>query len=358
MRDTRFSVRPSRPSASSGRRWIGGLFACAAALLALSAAQAAVVDSAAADVQVQALQRAGDAVVTIEVAVTDGATSADSLGRQRTGSGVVIGPDGLILTIGYLLLEAETIEVVTQDDHRLPARQIAYDLATGFALLRPLVPLRGIEPVPLAGVSGLKPGEPLLAATGGSGGTEVGFTRLVATRPFSGNWEYYIDAAIFTSPPIANHSGASLFNRDGELLGIGSLFVREAGGPGRTLPGNMFVPVELLRPVLAEMQSTGRTRASTRPWLGLSSFEHDGHVQIVRVDRSGPALEAGLQPGDVVLAIDGVEVTTLEAFYKQLWRRPAADTEVELTVQQGPEVRRIKVHAVDRMDTLRKPEGI
>ncbi|MDM0014157.1 S1C family serine protease [Variovorax sp. J22P168] len=332
--------------------------AATAATAAAPAATPALLDVAAAEARVQALQRAGDAVVAVQVTATEGATSAENLGRLRMGSGVVIGEDGLILTIGYLLLEAETIEVLTPDDRRLPARQVAYDLATGFGLIRPLVPLIGIEPVPLAGVAALTPGEPLLAAFAGRGGTEVGFTRLVAVRPFSGNWEYHIDVALFTSPPIANHSGAPLFNRDGELVGIGSLLVREAGGPNRALPGNMFVPVELLQPVLAEMQATGRTRASARPWLGLSSFERDGHVQIVRVDRWGPSLEAGLQPGDVVLAVDGVEVGTLEAFYKQLWRRPLADAEIELTVRQGPEVRRIKVHAIDRMGTLRKPEGI
>ena len=319
---------------------------------------AAPADAAAADAQVQALKRTGDAVVELRITATDDATSANSLGHHRIGSGVVIGPDGLILTIGYLLLEAETIEVVTQDDRVLPARQVAYDLATGFALVRPLVPLGDIAPVPLASAAGLKPGEPLLAATGSSGGTEEDFTRVVATHSFSGYWEYYIEDAIFTSPPIGNHSGAGLFNAKGELIGIGSLFVLEAAGPGHTLPGNMFVPVELLQPVLGEMESTGRTRASVRPWLGLSSTEHDGHVLIERVDRAGPSLAAGLQAGDVVLEVDGVPVGSLEAFYKQLWRRPVADTEVELTVRQGSEVRKIKVHAIDRMQTLRKPEAI
>jgi serine protease Do len=310
--------------------------------------------------QVQALQRAGDAVVALRVTVTEGATSADSLGTRRFGSGVVIGPDGLILTIGYLLLEAETIEVITQDDRTLPARQVAYDLATGFGLLRPLVPLRDITPVPLAGVAGLSPGEPLLVATGGSSGTEVGFTRLLAVRPFSGYWEYHIESALFTSPPVPNHSGAALFNRNGELLGIGSLFVLEAaeGSEQRMIPGNMFVPVELLRPVLDEMQATGRSSASIRPWLGLSSSERNGRVQIERVDRQGPARAAGLQPGDVVLEVDGIQVDTLEAFYKQLWKRPTPDVEVELTVQQGSETRKVRVHAVDRMKTLRKPTGI
>ena len=312
----------------------------------------------AASPQVLALQRAGDAVVALRITATEGATSAESLGMRRSGSGVVIGPDGLILTIGYLLLEAETIEVITQDDRTLPARQVAYDLATGFGLLRPLVPLRGVEPVPMTGVAGLTPGEPLLVATGSNTGTEVGFTRLVATRPFSGYWEYHIESALFTSPPVANHSGAPLFNRNGELVGVGSLFVLEAAGSYRALPGNMFVPVDLMRPVLAEMQSTGRTRASVRPWLGLSSSERDGHVQIVRVDRQGPALAAGLQPGDVVLEVDGIEVATLEAFYKQIWKRPAPDAEVELTVQQGAQTRKVRIQAVDRMQTLRKPSGI
>lgn len=315
-------------------------------------------DAARAAAQVQALKRADDAVVALRITATDGATSTGSLGRTRIGSGVVIGGDGLILTIGYLLLEAETIELITRDNRELPARQVGYDLATGFALLRPLVPLRGIEPVPLAAAARLKTGEPLMVASGSGGGTEEDYTRLVAMRPFSGYWEYHIENAIFTSPPVANHSGAALFNRDGELLGIGSLFVVEAAQPGRTLPGNMFVPVDLLLPVLAEMEATGRTRASVRPWLGLSSAERDGHVQIQRVDRTGPALAAGLRPGDVVLAIDGVPVSTLEAFYKQLWRSPVAEAEIELTVRQGPEIKKIRVHAIDRMQTLRKPEGI
>jgi serine protease Do len=360
------SSSPSQGWTSRARR-LGALLACCALLLPACAAPLPPApgpsDAAMAAAQVQALERAANAVVGLRITATDGATSADSLGRVRAGSGVVIGPDGLILTIGYLLLEAETIEIVTQDERVLPARQVAYDLATGFALVRPLVPLRRIEPAPLAAAVHLKTGEQLMVATGGTGrggssGTEEALTRLVTMHPFSGYWEYHIDSAIFTSPPVPNHSGAALFNRQGELVGIGSLFVLEAGVPGRQQPGNMFVPVELLLPVLAEMESTGRTRASVRPWLGLSSSEHDGHVQIERVDRQGPALEAGLQAGDVVLAVDGVEISTLEAFYKALWQRPAADAEVELTVRQGPEIRRIKVHAIDRMQTLRKPEGI
>jgi serine protease Do len=306
---------------------------------------------------IDALSRAHAAVVGIQVLAGEEAASAESLGRQRQGSGVVIGPDGLILTIGYLLLEAEHIQIVTQDGRQWPAKAVAYDLATGFGLLRPLLPLRGTVPVPLGSHPGLAPGMALMAATGGEGG-DVATVHLVGKRAFSGYWEYFIDTALFTSPPIANHSGAPLFNQEGELIGIGSLFVMDTLGEGRRLPGNMFVPVDLLKPILAEMQSTGSSRLSKRPWLGLNSVEQSGRVQVARVSKASPASAAGVQPGDVVLAVDGAKVSTLEGFYKKLWARIDPQAEVQLTVLQGAAVKTLTVKPVDRMSTLRKPKGI
>jgi S1-C subfamily serine protease len=306
---------------------------------------------------IDALQRASQAVVGVQVGAAEGALSAETLGRQREGSGVVIGPDGLILTIGYLMLEADAIQVVTHEGRTLPARSIAYDQATGFGLVRPLLPLRGIAPVPLGSTTELAAGTPLMAASGGEDG-EVALTQLVSKRPFSGYWEYHIDSALFTSPPLRNHSGAPLFNQRGELLGIGSLFVGNAMGDNRALPGNMFVPVDLLKPILAEMQATGGTRTSRRPWLGVSSTEQGGRVQIVRVSKDSPAQAAGLAAGDVVLAIEGQKVSTLEGFYKKLWAAPEAEVDVHLTVLQGADIREVTVKSVDRMKTLRRPAGI
>ncbi|RYF13919.1 MAG: serine protease [Comamonadaceae bacterium] len=326
------------------------------ALLAASCAQAAT-PPAAQQRNLDALTRAFQAVVGLQVTAAEGAQSAETLGRERSGSGVVIGPDGLILTIGYLMLEADAIQVTTHDNRVMPARPIAYDLATGFGLVRPLLPLRGVQPVALGDPAGTPVDSPVLAATGGEDGG-MGITRLVAARPFSGYWEYHIENALFTSPPLRNHSGAALFNERGELLGIGSLFVGDALDDGGGVRGNMFVPVDLLKPVLAEMQRTGSTLASRRPWLGLSSVEHDGRVQILRVNRESPAQDAGLAPGDVVLAIDGQPVTKLEAFYKKLWARPAAESEVQLTILKGAEIRQVTVRPVDRMKTMRKPAGI
>lgn len=310
---------------------------------------------------IAAYARAHAAVVGLRTTVSDDARSAESLGRQRSGSGVLIGRDGLILTIGYLMMEAEQIQIVTHDNKTLPAKAVAYDLATGFGLVRTLLPLEGLEPVGFGTLDELRSGEPLMAVSGAQPDDahgDVAMVYLVGKRAFSGYWEYHIESAAFTSPPIANHSGAGLFNQRGELVGIGSLLVGDAMGPGRRLPGNMFVPVDLLKPVLDEMQQTGSSATSRRPWLGVSSTEQSGRIQIIRVNKDSPAQQAGLQPGDLVLAVDGTTVATLEAFYKKLWARSDPDGEVTLTVLQGAELKTIRIRAVDRMRTMVKPSGI
>lgn len=336
----------------------------AAFLLAALPAQAATAQPPNAQEMIAALTRANASVVGLRVMVADEARSAETLGQQRRGSGVVIAPDGLILTIGYLMLEAEQIEIVTQDNKTLPARAVAYDLATGFGLLRPLLPLRNVSVAVLGNGQALQAGEALMAVTGpqASNDGEVSMTRLVSKRAFSGTWEYHIDTALFTSPPLlgngANHSGAPLFNQKGELVGVGSLLVADASGQNQRLPGNMFVPVDLLRPILAELQRSGTSAQSRRPWLGLNSSDQGGRIQIVRVSKDSPAELAGLEAGDVVLAVDGTRVATLADFYKKLWDRAAPDAEVSLTVLQGADVKTIVLKAQDRLQTLKKPSGI
>lgn len=329
----------------------------AGGLIASNAALAASAPAAPSQQAIEALTRANAAVVGVDVEAIEGARSAATLGERRSGSGVVIGPDGLILTIGYLMLEADTIQVTTHEHRTVPAIAVAYDVATGFGLVRPLVPLRGISPVPLGSPQGLSIGTPLMVSTGGEdGGAAV--TQLMSLRPFSGYWEYHIDSALFTSPPIANHSGASLFNGRGELLGIGSLFVADALGEAPRVPGNMFVPVDLLKPILAELQKTGTTRQSRRPWLGLTSSEQAGNIQVVRVTPESPAQTGGVEPGDVIVAVDGVNVATLEEFYKRVWAHPNPDDEIRLTVRRGAATRELAVKGVDRMSTVIKPRGI
>ncbi|RYX97600.1 MAG: serine protease [Comamonadaceae bacterium] len=336
----------------------------------LYAATAATTTDAQPSVQavMDAMSRANNAVVGIKVTATEGAKSAESLGAERVGSGVVIDQNGLVLTIGYLMLEAQQIEIVTEDGKSWPATAVGYDSATGFGLIRPLLPLRGIAPVTLGSLQDLRPGEALMAVTGATDDDEldVSMTQLVDKRPFSGTWEYHIDAAIFTSPPVTagrgNHSGAPLFNQRGELVGIGSLLLSDTSGPipgaEKPKPGNMFVPVDLLKPILAEMRQSGSTRQSHRPWLGVTSADRGGQVQIMRVSEDSPASSAGLVPGQVVLAIDGAAVNTLEGFYKKLWARETADTPVKLTVREGSEVKTVELQPQDRTTTFKKPQGI
>lgn len=303
-----------------------------------------------------ALARAQAAVVGVFSRAVEDAGSNASLGRVRQGSGVLIGDDGLVLTIGYLILEAERVDLVLDGPRVVPARVVAYDQASGFGLLQALAPLR-LAPVRLGRAASAEPSEPLMVASGGDDG-ELSLARLVSRRPFSGYWEYHLEQALFTVPARSDHSGAGLFNLDGELLGIGSLVVSDALGPaaGR-MPGNMFVPVDLLPPILAELRSRGSSAQSHRAWLGVNCAEAEGGVRVVRVTRDSPAERSGLQPGDRILRIDGAEVAGLEALYKRLWRDGAERT-VELVIRRGDETQTLTVHTVDRMDTLRKPQGI
>lgn len=342
-------------------RWSGWFPVAVFWLLGAGSLQAAPAASPEAQTIIDALSQANAAVVGVQTSAAEGARSAQTLGQQRSGSGVVIGPDGLILTIGYLMLEAQTIQIITQDNKSLPARTVAYDQATGFGLIRPLLPLRGVKPVSLGSLKDVELGEALMAATGAQADgvdADVAMTQLVNKRAFSGYWEYHIEAAAFTSPPIDNHSGASLFNQKGELIGVGSLFVMDALGDRRRLPGNMFVPVDLLKPILDELQQTGGSKLSRRPWVGLTSSEQGGRVQVLHVTEESPAQAAGMRAGDVVLAVDGAKVATLEAFYKKLWDHPQPEVDIQLTVLQGADIKTIVLKAVDRMSTMRKPAGI
>jgi serine protease Do len=305
-----------------------------------------------------ALTRAKAAVVGLRSTAVEDAVSARSLGRERQGSGVVIDDDGLlVLTIGYLVLEAEQVAIEIDGGRQVPGRVLAYDQATGLGLVQALAPL----PLPAARfgrATSLGADEPLMIASGGSEG-DLSLARLVSKRPFSGYWEYHIDDALFTAPPRADHSGAALFNADGELLGIGSLVVGDARGPGQPpLQGNMFVPIDLLVPILGELRERGSSRSSHRAWMGVNCAERNGEVRVLRVADDSPAEAAGLRAGDQIVAIDGTAVMALETFYKALWRGDSPQREVSLDIRRAGELRTVKVQAQDRERSLRKAQGI
>jgi len=337
--------------------WFGRMGMRAVLLWAAALGAVAFAAPAERDARAQALSRASAAVVGVRSTAVDDARSNENLGRQRVGSGVLISADGLVLTIGYLILEADHVDLVLEAKREIPARVVAYDLASGFGLLQALVPLK-LPPVPLGNSEAVMADEPLMIASGGEDG-DLSIARLVSRRAFSGYWEYHIDGALFTAPARTDHSGAALFNAKGELLGIGSLVVMDALGPGHPrLPGNMFVPVDKLKAILPELRERGATRDSTRAWLGLNCVEIEGTVRVLRVSREGPAEEAGVRPGDHILRIDGVEVSGLEPLYKTLWRDAQAEREVTLLIRRSETQHTLKLRSQDRMKTLRRAKGI
>jgi len=319
--------------------------------------QAATAQGSNLEDQSRLLGRASAAVVGVRALAVDEARSIRTLGKDRQGSGVVIDENGLVLTIGYLILEAEQVQVITDDDRVIPGRVVGYDVATGFGLIQALVPLR-IDPVPLGQSARVRDDEPLMIASGGDAGA-VSVARMVSRRPFAGYWEYHIDDALFTAPPRRDHSGAGLFNGRGELVGIGSLFVAHAMGDTHPqLPGNMFVPVDLLRPIMDELRRSGTTSLSRRAWIGINCVEDDGEIRIIRVNDDSPADVAGLQAGDRILRIDGVAVNALGQLWKHLWSGGPPEREVTLEVQRAGKTEALKLHSVDRAMTLKRAQGV
>ncbi len=304
----------------------------------------------------QHLLDAANAVVAVKVKALPNARSLQTLGPERTGAGVVIAPGGVVVTIGYLILEADQVEITTAQGRTVPAGVVAYDHVTGFGLVRPLVPV-DVKPIRLGSSSRLENLDRVLSAGGGGEGN-VEVATVVSRRQFAGYWEYLIDGAIFTSPPRVDHSGAALINKEGELVGIGSLFVMDAGTPGERLPGNMFVPIDLLKPILEEMVATGRQKGAARPWLGVNSMEDEGRLKVMRVSADGPAAHAGIKTGDLILQVGGEKVASLQDFYRRLWGAGKPGVEIVLKVLQGSEVRDLKVRSIDRFEYSRKKPTI
>jgi len=339
----------------SHRSWIASLLLVAAPAFAAAPSAAPAAPKEETPVY-QHLVDAARAVVGIKVKALANARSAKTLGAERAGSGVLFAPQGLVLTIGYLILEADQVEITTSKGVTVPASVAAYDHATGFGLLRPLVPL-DTKPIRLGASEKVASLDRLLVAAGGDE-DNLTVATVVSKRQFAGYWEYLIEGAIFTSPPRPDFGGAALINKEGELVGIGSLFVMDAMNKGERLPGNMFVPVDLLKPVLDEMIATGRQKGGKRPWIGVNSMEEDGRLKVIRVSSDGPAEKAGIVPGDIILQLSGKKIDNLPDFYRRLWSAGDPGVEVTLKVLKGSEVIDVKVRSIDRAENIRRKPTI
>lgn len=292
-----------------------------------------------------------DGVVRVATKVPATARTAGTLGSQREGSGVVIDSNGLVLTIGYVMLEAEQAEIGLADGRKIEATLVAYDHDTGFGLLRATEPL-GVPAIALGDSSALKANEQVLVAS--HGGQSMAMAALVVSRrPFAGYWEYLLEQAIFTAPPHPAFGGAALISSTGKLLGIGSLIVPDAAGPEQPLPGNMFIPVDRLKPILAALLDKGSSGTPRRPWLGLYCQEVHGRLFVTRVAAEGPAQSAGMREGDLVVGIGGKAVTGLADFYRKIWAHGISGVTVKLDVLRGTSVAPISIKSGDRHQWLR-----
>ncbi len=285
------------------------------------------------------------AVVGVSAKIPQGARSAATLGVQRHGSGALI-REGYVLTIGYLVIEAEAIEVAGADGRKVPATVAAFDHPSGFGLLKLLASLGG-TPLALGDSAALGEREPaMIVSSPGREGANLVY--VVSRRPFSGSWEYHLDSAIFTYPAVPDWSGAPLINAKGELVGIGSLIVGDAGGQGTQSPGNMFVPIDLLKPILRDLIDHGRRGGPARPWLGVNADEVRGRLFVSRLSPDGPGERAGLRENDIILAVGGDEVATLAEFYRRIWSRGAAGVGVPLKILRGAQIKDVNVSSIDR----------
>lgn len=294
------------------------------------------------------------AVVRIDARVPRDAVSAPTLGSARSGSGVFIRSQ-LVLTIGYLLLEADEVMVTTSSGRRIPGSVAGYDHETGFGLIRTALPHDG-DVLALGDSDRLAERQRVL--TIGQGEKDPTELFIVSRRLFTGGWEYLLDRPFYTFPPVNNWSGSALLSEEGQLVGVGSLVVNDAAEFQRGVPGNLFVPINLLKPILEDLVARGRRAGAGQPWLGMSTEMVRSNLIVSRVTPGSPADQAGLEAGDVVIGVGSGRVLDQADFYRQVWKLGPAGVEVPVRLIRSGEVRTFMLKSIDRMDFIRKPRGI
>jgi S1-C subfamily serine protease len=297
------------------------------------------------------LERVLSSVVGLHSIIPNDAFTADTLGVERAGNGVLIA-DGLVLTIGYLITEAETVWLHLGDGRVVPGHALGFDQETGFGLVQALGHV-DLDPLPL-GSSAAATIDSRIVMGGVGGRTRSLAGRIAAKQEFAGYWEYVLDEAIFTYPAHPNWGGTGLISPKGELIGIGSLQL-ERPREGKNEHLNMIVPIDLLPPILDDLRKFGRVNKPARPWLGLYSTEIEDKIVAVGIAPKGPAARAELKTGDVILAVQGETVSTLAGFYRRVWSLGQAGVEVPLTLYRDGVTFDVRVNSSDRQKFLKAP---
>jgi len=294
------------------------------------------------------------AMVSVRSHIPDDAHTASILGTERGGNGIVIRPEGVILTIGYLITEAETIWITDHSGNAVPGHVLGYDQETGFGLIQSLGRL-DVEAIPVGSSADVREGDSVVVA--GFGGRSGSISAEVITvREFAGYWEYLLDQAIFTSPAHPNWGGTGLIGRNGELLGVGSLFIQQSASEDKGLDGNMIVPIDLLAPIYDEMVTLGKPNRKSRPWMGLFGTEVEDRVVVAALTQDGPADQADIQVGDIVLAVAGKPIDSLADMFRKVWSLGHAGVEIPLALGRDGEIVQATIESIARSDLLKGPK--
>jgi S1-C subfamily serine protease len=299
------------------------------------------------------LDRALTAMVGLHAIIPSDAFTAETLGTERAGHGVFIRDNGLVLTIGYLITEAETIWLTLSDGRSVPGHALGYDQETGFGLVQALAKL-DVPALEIGRSSAASVGERVVV--GGAGGRARSVAaRIVAKQEFAGYWEYVLDEAIFTAPAHPNWGGTALIGPEGDLLGIGSLQLQHVVDKDQPQNINMIVPIDLLEPVFDDLTKTGRRAGPPRPWLGLYATEVENRLVVVGLADRGPAKKADIRNGDIVLSVAGKEVSDLAGFFRRIWAQGQAGVEVPLTIYRDGNTMDVRVKSSERGRFLKGP---
>jgi S1-C subfamily serine protease len=299
------------------------------------------------------LDSALGAVLGVQATIPEDAFTAGTLGTERAGSGVLIRRDGLVLTIGYLVTEAESIWLTSSVGGAVPATVLGYDQETGFGLVQALGRL-SVSPIELGTGRRVGAGDRAIIAAEGGRRHAIAAT-VVARQEFAGHWEYLLDRAIFTAPAHPFWGGAALIAQDGTLIGIGSLHVQHSNGRELRRDVNMIVPIDLLPPVLDDMLTYGRPNRPPRPWLGLYATEVDDAIVVAGISDRGPASKTTLRPGDRILAVRDEPISSLASLWRRVWASGPAGSEVVLQVAREKETMQVRIPSADRSRLLKAP---
>ena len=299
------------------------------------------------------LERVLRSVVGLRANVPADAFTAGALGTERSGSGVVIREDGLVLTIGYLITEADSVWLISNDGRAIPGHALAYDQSTGFGIVQALGRLN-LPAVELGNSDDLRVTEPTILAAGG-GREHAIEAKVVGRQEFAGYWEYLLDEAVYTAPAHPFWSGAGLIGPDGRLVGVGSLILQQGDGKGRRADMNMVVPIGLLPPILDDLLTLGRVSQPPRPWLGVYVMEGEGGLIVGGLADGGPAERAGLRAGDRITGFGEEEVADLATLWRRLWGSGAAGSTVRLRLSRDGTEIGLHVTTADRTRFLRTP---